>query len=373
MPFAIMTIIPVICLLFILNSVNCQQREPSISYISPEQEKDVGSSASFDCSVMNEGGRSVIWQKSNPLKPSSSTPVTNGGHLMVPELGRKYEIKRTEDKPTSTVTYQLKVKDIKVKDAGVYQCLVMDPPNDSITKEVSLQVRQSPVISENSTKTITAEEGKMVRLECLASGYPPPKITWKRKNSAVKPTGAQTTNEQVFRFQSVSRTDRGVYYCTADNGIGKNVTREMIMEVEFKPVITVPEARIGQSLKYDIDLVCRIEAYPSPTITWYKDGIQLNSNEHYSISQAVKASEYAGHTDAVIRVLSIEKHQYGRYECKAVNQLGVASATVELFESKEPNLAFRGVLNSADRSSSHLSFLYSFLSSALLLKSVSSL
>lgn len=53
------------------------------------------------------------------------------------------------------------------------------------------------------------------------------------------------------------------------------------VEVEFKPVVTVPRPRLGQALQYDMDLECHIEAYPPPAITWHKDGVQLSNNQHY--------------------------------------------------------------------------------------------
>jgi len=48
----------------------------------------------------------------------------------------------------------------------------------------------------------------------------------------------------------------------------------------------------------------------------------------FSISQYATADEY---TDTTIRVITIEKRQYGKYTCKAANKLGTAEAQVELF------------------------------------------
>jgi hypothetical protein len=38
----------------------------------------------------------------------------------------------------------------------------------------------------------------------------------------------------------VSKDDRGTYYCVAENGVGKGKRRNIAVEVEFSPVITVP-------------------------------------------------------------------------------------------------------------------------------------
>lgn len=100
------------------------------------------------------------------------------------------------------------------------------------------------------------------------------------------------------------------------------------MEVEFAPVISAPRPRLGQALQYDMDLECHVEAYPPPAIIWLKDDVQLSNNQHYSISHFATADEY---TDTTIRVITIEKRQYGEYVCRAANKLGTAETKVELF------------------------------------------
>lgn len=137
----------------------------------------------------------------------------------------------------------------------------------------------------------------------------------------------------TLRIKSVKKEDRGTYYCVADNGVSKGDRRNINVEVEFAPVITVPRPRLGQALQYDMDLECHIEAYPPPAIVWTKDDIQLANNQHYSISHFATADEY---TDSTLRVITVEKRQYGDYVCKATNRFGEAEARVNLFETIIP-------------------------------------
>jgi hypothetical protein len=99
------------------------------------------------------------------------------------------------------------------------------------------------------------------------------------------------------------------------------------VDVEFAPVITTPRPRVGQALQYDMDLECKIEAYPQPAITWYKDGFQLSTNQHYRISHFAISDEI---TTTILRILTAEKKQYGMYECQAANKFGVSKGHVEL-------------------------------------------
>lgn len=137
----------------------------------------------------------------------------------------------------------------------------------------------------------------------------------------------------ILKINSVKKEHRGTYYCVADNGVSKGDRRNINLEVEFAPVVSIPRPRLGQALQYDMDLECHIEAYPPPAVVWTKDDIVLSNNQHYAISHFATADEF---TDSTLRVITIEKRQYGDYVCKAVNKLGQAEAKVNLFETVVP-------------------------------------
>lgn len=50
----------------------------------------------------------------------------------------------------------------------------------------------------------------------------------------------------VLKIDVVKKEDRGTYYCVAENGVGRGARRNVAVEVEFAPVITVPRPRLGQ-------------------------------------------------------------------------------------------------------------------------------
>lgn len=98
------------------------------------------------------------------------------------------------------------IKDIQETDAGYYQCQVIIALNNKIQAEVDLQVRRPPVISDNSTRSAIVSEGQQVTLECYASGYPPPRISWRRENNAILPTGGS-----IYRY--LHQTDKAPIPC----------------------------------------------------------------------------------------------------------------------------------------------------------------
>lgn len=138
----------------------------------------------------------------------------------------------------------------------------------------------------------------------------------------------------MLKIDSVRKEDRGAYYCVADNGGGEPARHIINLQVEFAPVIVVPRPRLAQALQYDMDLRCHIDAYPKPNIVWMRDNVTLANNQNYNISH-FSTDDESTH-DSTLRVIAIQKEQYGDYICKAVNKLGEAEQKVHLFENAIP-------------------------------------
>lgn len=72
-----------------------------------------------------------------------------------------------------------------------------------------------------------------MRLECKASGNPVPKITWSRKNNLL-PGGEQTAVTNILTIERVDRHQAGIYQCTASNGVGEDVSQQIVLHVLCK-------------------------------------------------------------------------------------------------------------------------------------------
>eukprot|EP00094_Tigriopus_californicus_P006788 TCALIF_06538-PA protein Name:"Similar to LAC Lachesin (Schistocerca americana)" AED:0.08 eAED:0.08 QI:0/0/0/0.5/1/1/2/0/345 len=305
-----------------------KERRPTISYISqPEIVTDIGGTVEMLCSVQYGQDYPVIWMKLDPVDRNNDLPITTGTTLILTDPRFHIDL----DKDTST--YKLKIEDIQETDGANYECQVIIALTDKETAQVPLIVRQPPIISDNSTRSVVAVEGQKVVLRCYANGYPPPDIYWRRQNNAVLPSNTSVFKGNILEFPSILKEHRGTYFCVATNVVGYGARRNVDVEVEFKPTIRIPQKRLGQALQFDMDLKCVIEAYPPPAIKWFRDNILLNNNQHYSISHFAFDDEY---TDTILRVITIEKKQYANYSCKAINVLGEAEGRVELFETVIP-------------------------------------
>lgn len=146
-------------------------------------------------------------------------------------------------------------------------------------------------------------------------------------------SGGSIYNGNILKIHSIDKEDRGTYFCFADNGVGKGDRRNVNLEIEFSPKITVPRPKLGQALRYDVDLECHVEAYPPPQINWVKDEFLLSNSRKYKISNFNTADEF---TDSTLRIVGLEENQYGDYVCQAVNKLGKDEGRVELSEVSNP-------------------------------------
>lgn len=160
------------------------QRTPSISYITQEQIKDIGGSVELQCSVQYASDYNVVWIKQSGDR-FDSVFISNSASLVLKDsrFALRYD--------TSSSTYTLQIKDLQETDAGKYECQVILSVTNKIRASVDVQVRRPPIISDNSTQSIVASEGRAVQMECFAGGYPQPTITWRRENNAILPTGTK--------------------------------------------------------------------------------------------------------------------------------------------------------------------------------------
>jgi len=96
------------------------------------------------------------------------------------------------------------------------------------------------------------KKGGSVRIECSASGNPSPNVTWTRKNN-VLPNGIfssklfffdkltkdiyigdEKLHAPTLSIENMDRHKGGVYICTANNGVGKPASSQVVLHVLCK-------------------------------------------------------------------------------------------------------------------------------------------
>jgi len=313
-----------IYLFSLISLINCQAY-PEISFISKEKVVNIGDTVQIQCAVQYARDYPVEFIKLNKKDARNYLFISKGTTVNIPDS--RYQVEYN----SQNHTYTLSIEKVQELDTGLYACQIVAGLSNKVKAEVWLFVRIPPVIFDNSTRHVITSTGLDVKLDCYATGFPLPIIFWRReKGELISNSNAAFFRGNSLQLTNVTKNDRGSYYCVADNGVASGSRRAISVEVEFKPYVKVGRPRYGQALNHEIVLHCHVEAFPSPTIQWIKDGQSITNNQNFYISIFSTSDEF---TSTTLKVKRIEKKNYGSYLCKASNKLGSSEAEIQLFET----------------------------------------
>ncbi|XP_048349884.1 brother of CDO isoform X3 [Sphaerodactylus townsendi] len=222
----------------------------------------------------------------------------------------------------------LQIVNASQEDEGTYKCAAYNPVTEEVkTSESSerLRVRRSTaeaarIIYPPETQTIIVTKGQTLILECVASGIPPPRVTWAKDGSSVSGYNKTRFLLSNLLIDLISEEDSGTYSCMADNGVGEGRAAFILYNVQvFEP----PEVSMelsqqiitwGQSAKF----TCKVRGNPQPSVVWLRNAVPLFSSHRMQLSRRV------------LRVASVGPEDEGIYQCMAENEVGSAQAMVQL-------------------------------------------
>ncbi|XP_044180712.1 lachesin-like isoform X4 [Acropora millepora] len=201
---------------------------------------------------------------------------------------------------------KLFIFNVTTEDNGTFSCRVAADSLDRFsdfrfTSNIQVDVVAPPrsiIISRDQNVTAPVE----LTLNCSAVGKPDPNITWTRlSDNTVVTMPLIITGEK----------DGGSYRCTADNGVGKRLIKDVFVDVQVPPMVTLA-SKVFVGREQTASLICEVEGNPAPIISWSP-----------CYGQSVVCDK---------QYLNISKVQTARanYTCKATNTVGVDSATTLL-------------------------------------------
>ncbi|XP_022235838.1 synaptogenesis protein syg-2-like [Limulus polyphemus] len=236
----------------------------------------------------------------------------------------------------------LLLRDVSRKDSGNLHC-VAENSEGSSNATVELNVLYPATIL-NLTENQMAVEGENVTLGCWIDANPITygSISWKKKGSqAVLPSKSLVLGRSFLELIKVTRDVAGIYECNAYNGIGLKDVLSVEVVVMYKPVILEPVIQYNSDSQdgAGVTMSCTVDATPNVTITWYL-GSQL-------ISWTATSSNYQVqyHNDgqtvwtSVLHIKKLHYFAFGNYTCRAENNVGYSSTTVELIPSNFPEIS----------------------------------
>ncbi|GFT31287.1 hemicentin-1 [Nephila pilipes] len=215
----------------------------------------------------------------------------------------------------------LDILSVQSTDSGAYTCRAKNIAGEH-EKDINLYVSVPPDIDESvKSKEYHVVLGKSARIDCEASGMPPPTVTWLKNGLPLSDEDhvQPINNNYALLFMYTSEQEAGVYTCIAVNNAGT-------VEQKFNFTVLVPpnfddSARkenfstvIGSSGK----LLCSANGYPPPDIAWSKDGNIITSDDNIAIK------------DGILELTNVDLTHNGTYICEASNVAGKGTKTFEL-------------------------------------------
>ncbi|XP_044938536.1 hemicentin-2 isoform X2 [Mustela putorius furo] len=224
---------------------------------------------------------------------------------------------------TQLADLSLEVSDISPSDGGRYQCLASNA-NGVSRASVWLLVRGAPQVSIHS-RSQHFSQGMEVSISCSASGYPPPHISWSREGHALQEDSRIRVDAQgTLTIQDVAPEDAGNYSCLAVNEVGTDEETVTLYYTD-PPSISAVNAVVLAAVGDEAVLVCDVSGVPPPRVIWYRGGLEM-----------ILAPEAS--SSGTLRIPAARERDAGTYTCRAVNEMGDASAEIRLEVGHAPRL-----------------------------------
>ncbi|XP_044798653.2 hemicentin-1 isoform X3 [Bubalus bubalis] len=272
------------------------------------------SSVSLNCEASGIPLPSITWLKDGwPVNLSSSLRILSGGRI-------------------------LRLMQTRTEDAGQYTCVVRNAAGEE-RKIFRLSVLVPPhIMGENTFEDVKVKEKQSVTLTCEVTGNPVPEITWHKDGQLLKEddTHHLMSGGRFLQIVNAQVSHTGRYTCLASNTAGDK-SKSFSLNVLVSPIIAgvdgdgSPED-VTVILNSPTSLVCEAYSYPPATITWFKNGTPLESNQNIRILPG-------GRT---LQILNAQEDNAGRYACVATNEAG------EMIKHYEVKVYIPPIINKGD-------------------------
>nr|XP_014344645.1 PREDICTED: hemicentin-1 [Latimeria chalumnae] len=224
----------------------------------------------------------------------------------------------------------LQVNNAELDDSAHYTCVASNVAGNT-TREFILTVHVAPSIKDGP-QSVTVHINSPAVLECIVSGVPTPRITW-RKDGVILTgnTARYSFSEDGFlHILSAQVTDTGRYLCMATNPAGTDRKRTDL-QVYVPPSIAPGPTNITITVNVQTTLACEATGIPKPAIIWKKNGRFLNTDQNQNMYRLLSSGSLV--------VISPTVDDTAVYECTVSNDAGEDKRAINLNVQVPPSIA----------------------------------
>ncbi|XP_016303533.1 protogenin B-like [Sinocyclocheilus anshuiensis] len=221
----------------------------------------------------------------------------------------------------------LQIQGVEQADAGSYRCVATNIASRRRSSEAELTVNAAPSPRVPQRPRITAGPQNLTvavhstaLLECMATGNPRPLISWSRADhKSIDVHKTKVLGNGNLLISDVKPQHAGIYFCRATTPGTRNYTIAAAnitvlappSLVEWPESVTRPRAGTAR-------FVCVAEGFPTPQITWLKNGEPVHSNGRVKMY------------NSKLVINQIIPEDDGIYQCQAENEQGSVLAMARL-------------------------------------------
>ncbi|KAG8556198.1 hypothetical protein GDO81_017962 [Engystomops pustulosus] len=264
--------------------------------------------------------KSVILEcKSDALPPPDITWMKDGKQLM-----------STRGLVISPDGQYVHIENAEVTDTGRYTCIASNVAGKN-TKEYKLTVYVPPSIKDGPV-LVTTFKNSSATLECIATGIPLPRISWRKDGSILYENSERyfISGSGSLSFPLTDITDSGIYICLATNAAGSSQKKTELMVYDPPFIIPGPKNITVEVNKQTI-LNCDSRGTPKPKVEWNKNGQLLNTETNRNIYRVLPSGS--------LLILSPTVDDTGTYVCSTSNDAGHDKIEVSLTVLVPPSIA----------------------------------
>lgn len=279
----------------------------------------IGTDAVLTCTVKDLGNRRIIWSK-----VSDPYPISVGSTKFNP--ARKYKVVVTENSSVLTI------KQVKLEDAGEYQCRVsgMERLMDTLTLNIQADYTVAPDKDNSyllpSETEVKAEVGATVQLPCRVENLKNNVVLWMDGENNVLSLRQKVLNEDRrlsvshptraewnLQIKNIRMSDFGLYTCVINSFpvLTRSVRLINSAPAELAPVL-IQDSTFQKRLEVPsgdtVTLTCTFKANPPANVTWYR---------RRAVNDEIVKEDLGFGNSYTLR--SVSPEQTGHYICVAEN------------------------------------------------------